>query len=54
MYMAPQADVICFTPAAAIAVGFNPSWGFEEDVFGDGDGVSTGETTGASEDDSQN
>ena len=35
VYLCPQVDVICFAPAKRIA--YNPDWGFEEDVFSDGE-----------------
>ena len=34
LYMQPQVEIISFSPEAAIATGWTPDWGFEEDIFG--------------------
>ena len=51
MYMCPQAELVCFAPASAIAIGWNPDWGFEDNIFGDGDGASTQEIPTLGDDD---
>ena len=43
VYMRPNLEIISFAPKKAIAVSWNPNWGFEDNIFGDGDGTSTQE-----------
>ena len=34
VYMRPNLEIIAFEPQKTIATGWNPDWGYEEDVFG--------------------
>ena len=39
VYMRPNLEIISFEPQKAIAVGWNPDWGYEDNVFGDNTSV---------------
>ena len=33
VYMRPNLEIISFEPQKTIAAGWNPDWGYEDDVF---------------------
>ena len=35
VYIRPNLEIISFEPQKAIAAGWSPDWGYEEDIFGD-------------------
>ena len=47
VYMRPNLEIISFEPQKAIATGWNPDWGYEDNIFGDD--TSTPETRGFEE-----
>ena len=40
VYMRPNLEIISFAPQKTIAARWNPNWGYEDNIFGDGDGTS--------------
>ena len=44
VYMRPNLEIISFEPQKAIATDWDPTWGYEGDIFGDD--TSTPETRG--------
>ena len=39
VYMRPNLEIISFEPQKAIAAGWSPDWGYEDNVFGDNTSV---------------
>ena len=35
VYMRPNLEIISFAPQKAIAAGWSPDWGYEDDIFGE-------------------